>query len=151
MYIKTFIVEQALQQSLSTRYRQLQDQVNKTIDTNLLRPYIIKLSTIDDTTLQKVIRLLKTQLVPTKTSTLNTIREEYYTILEQVKQGRVKLERQLKDQLDAFARTQAYRIPNIQGVLATKDFLSTLSIKIAPKQAIRILTKLITNNKLRRP
>jgi hypothetical protein len=71
--------------------------------------------------------------VPTTTSTLTTAREEYRAVLKQVEQGNVNPARWYRDWHRAFLRARALKLPKVDGTIAAKDFLTVISLRLAPE------------------
>ena len=59
------------------------------------------------------------------------IKQEYYAILKQAKQGNVNLAYQQAKQHKAYRKAKAFKLIDIKGTIAAKDFLITILQKIA--------------------
>src|SRR5450755_552012 len=133
--LKEFSVASTLWTTQSTRYQNVWTWVNATVDRSILSSAMTELVGNNKTSLQELVRALKRQFAPTDTSALTTAREEYRAILKQAELGSVNPARWYQDWHRAFLRARALRLADVEGTMATKDFLIAISLRIAPEWA----------------
>ena len=127
---KEYQVELAIWTIESSKYKVVWNWVHASVDQKLLEP--IELTLGSGLTLQKIVRALKVQLAPSATTTEITVRQEYRQVLERARTGRVNQGIWYQDWVTALARARAYNVPDVQGPLAIRDFLTAVSEKLAP-------------------
>ena len=58
------------------------------------------------------------------------MREEYRRVLASARSGSVNPQRWYEDWNKALSRARTYKIPEVEGFLAIKDFLDAISVKL---------------------
>jgi hypothetical protein len=102
----------------------------------------------ENSSLQDIIRSLKTQFASSETSTITTVRDEYRQVLLQATKGGTNPERWYAQWLAAYQRGKLYGIPEVQGTSAIQDFLTAVSQKMSTKWGIDQLGLFIQNDEL---
>ncbi|KAF1935040.1 hypothetical protein EJ02DRAFT_416381, partial [Clathrospora elynae] len=121
--------------SKATRLQHMWTWVNATVDPQLLAPAMMTLVEQKKSTLQALIKALRTELAPTSISTINLVRAQYRAHLQKAKQGRVNPESWYAEWHSLYAKAKAYKIADIEGLLAVQDFLDALAPKLSPEWA----------------
>jgi hypothetical protein len=113
-----------IQASYTTDYTPVYRWVMATVDPGLLQSIEEELVEEDKSNLQELVRHLKRMIAPTASSTATIIRDEYISILKQAHYESVNPTRWHQDWHKACRRGLTYKIPEVQGQLAVKEFLS---------------------------
>ncbi|KAF1938447.1 hypothetical protein EJ02DRAFT_437090, partial [Clathrospora elynae] len=121
--------------SKATHLQHMWTWVNATVDPQLLAPAMMTLVEQKKLTLQALIKALRTELAPTSISTINLVRAQYRAHLQKAKQGRVNPESWYTKWHSLYAKAKAYKITDIDGLLAVQDFLDALAPKLSPEWA----------------
>lgn len=130
------------------RLQKLWNWVNASVSPTILSPVMVKLVTNKVTTLQSLVKALKEELAPTEASTKNQVRADYRQHLRAAKQGRAAPQDWFQKWSYLYRRAKAYELAEVDGELATQDFLDALSHKIAPEWARTMSQKLIQDTTL---
>ena len=130
--LKSYSIQQASWVQRSTRYQHIWNWVRASVDEDLLRPHLETLVREDGVSLQNVVRRLQAQFAPSDDISADRARQEYRRVLDTGKHGSISPQRWYEDWYKALSRARTYRLPEIEGFLAVKDFLDTVSMKLAP-------------------
>ncbi|KAH8598601.1 hypothetical protein B0O99DRAFT_506280, partial [Bisporella sp. PMI_857] len=134
--------------ALSNQYQAVWKWVHHTVDKTILHDVTTSLLASSTYTLQALVRALQQELAPSEMSTYTTAREEYRAVLKRAKQGGVSHATWYAEWNKAYQTAKAYKVSDVEGVMATKDFLEALSYKLAPDWARAELAKLIRASEL---
>ncbi len=149
--LKSYSIQQASWVQRSTRYQHIQNWVRASVDEDLLRPHLETLVREDGVSLQNVVRRLQAQFAPSDDISADRARQEYRRVLDTRKHRSISPQRQYEDWYKALSRARTYRLLEIEGFLAVKDFLDTMSMKLAPVQGAQQLAKVIVTKELSEP
>ncbi|KAJ4401523.1 hypothetical protein N0V91_007827, partial [Didymella pomorum] len=130
------------------RLQKLWNWVNASVSPTILSPVMVKLVTNKIPTLQSLVKALKEELAPTEASTKNQVRADYRQHLRAAKQGRAAPQDWFQKWSYLYRRAKAYELAEVDGELATQDFLDALSHRIAPEWARTMSQKLIQDTTL---
>jgi hypothetical protein len=149
--LREFAVQQSEWSKQAARYTHMYNWVNATVHRSLLATAQAKLVANNNISLQELVRALKSRLAPTTSATISTVRNDYRKALERATEGRMDTRKWYDEWSRAFENGRAYGIPEVEGVMAAKDFLTALSQKLAPNWAANELATLVKNEQLGRP
>jgi len=149
--LKEYAVKQASWSTQSSRYQNIWDWVRRTVEPALLAPHLELLVSHENLSLQNVVRALRDKFQPSEDNTREQVREDYKRILERGKIGSINPNVWITDWYSALARAQTYRIPEVEGFLAIKDFLQVVSSKLLPTWGAQQLALVIEANALGEP
>jgi len=135
----------------TSSYRHIQNWVDRTVDKSLRELAMQKMIQNGGYTVQAFVRFLQQRLEPSKTSLASQIRQEYRAVMEQAKNTNVSKEQWIKDWETAYRKAEALEITEIQGPLATKDWLRTIAVRMAPQWANQKLSELVEQETMERP
>lgn len=135
MRVAEYRADTSVWSSRATRLQHLWTWVNATVDPALLAPAMMILVEQQKSTLQALIKALRTELAPTSVSTVNTVRAQYRAHLHKAKQGRMSPESWYQEWHLLYTKAKAYKLSEVEGQLATQDFLDALAPKLAPEWA----------------
>ena len=113
----------------------IRDWINKTVSPDLMAPASIKLLNTRESTPQALIRVLKNDLAPTDSNTMNLVRQQYRAHLEKARSGRMSPDKWFNEWQVLYGKAQAFRVSEVEGQLALTDFLDALAPRIAPEWA----------------
>jgi hypothetical protein len=138
------------------RYQRVWLWVTKTVDPNYLGPAERELltearETGEKPTLQKLVRIIRTTLSPTQTSTQTQVIEDYQAVLKRAHLGGVEPEKWCRDWLSAYTNGKAYGISEVEGTIASKAFLNAIRANMAPEWGRGQIAALIGNETLGLP
>jgi hypothetical protein len=97
----------------------------------MLAPHLELLVSQGRLSLQNVIRALRGKFEPLEDNTRDQVREDYRRILERGRTGSIDPKVWINDWYQALARAQTYRVAEVEGFLAIKDFLQAVSAKLS--------------------
>jgi len=149
--LKSYTIEQASWVQRSGRYQHIWNWVRSSVDEELLRPHLETLVREDKVSLQNVVRRLQAQFAPSDDVSADRVRQEYRRVLEVGKRGTVNPQRWYEDWFKVLCRARTYRLPEIEGFLAIKDFLDTISAKLSPTWGAQQLANVIVAKELGEP
>jgi hypothetical protein len=121
--------------SRMARVGQLQNWVNATVDSGIMVPLMMAMSRGPDQSLHETVRELRAELAPNVAAMKEHSREKYRAHLAKAKRGGVTPEQWYRDWNALYMECKAYSIPEVEGMLASLDFLDALSQKLAPSWA----------------
>jgi hypothetical protein len=98
-----------------------------------------------------VVRRLQAQFALFDDVSADRVRQEYRRVLESAKHGLLSPQRFYKDWYKALSKARTYRLPEIKGFLAVKDFLDSISAKLALTWGTQQLAKVIVAKELGEP
>ena len=96
-------------------------------------------------------RALRDKFQPSDDNTREQVREDYKRILERGRNGSIDPKVWITDWYQALARVQTYRVPEVKGFLAIKDFLQVVSSKFLPTWGAQQLALIVEANALGEP
>ncbi|RYO77619.1 hypothetical protein DL764_010202 [Monosporascus ibericus] len=115
---------------IDAKYTNIQTWISATVESQLLRNAQVTLVIRGKITIQDLLRELRDQLAPSPLSTITTWYRTWFS---------------------AYTQAKAYDLEEVKGTLAAKDFLSSVSKRLAPAWANSELTNLIRDDSLGRP
>ena len=149
--LKEYAVKQASWSTQSSRYQNIWDWVRRTVEPALLAPHLELLVSNENLSLQNVVRALRDKFQPSEENTREQVREDYKRILDRGKIGSIDPKVWITDWYQALARAQTYRIAEVEGFLAIKDFLTVVSAKLLPTWGAQQLALVVEANALGEP
>ncbi|PMD25987.1 hypothetical protein NA56DRAFT_685807 [Hyaloscypha hepaticicola] len=149
--LKEYTIKQASWSTQSSRYQNIWDWVYRTVEPAILAPYLELLVSQERLSLQNVIRALRDKFQPSENNTREQVREDYKRILHYGKIGSINPKVWINDWYQVLARAQTYRVPEVEGFLAIKDFLQAVSSKFLPTWRVQQLTLVVEANALGEP
>ena len=129
---KIYAAQLTVWQVLARPYTSLNLWINATVDPKLLDPLMTRLRDQQGSTIQQVVRELRTLLAPTRSTNFLLARRQYKALLEQARNGRVSPEKWYNDWLQAYSQATEHKIGEIIEPSATLDFLEAISVRMAP-------------------
>ena len=129
----------------------IRDWINKTVSPDLMAPASIKLLNTRESTPQALIRVLKNDLAPTDSNTMNLVRQQYRAHLEKARSGRMSPDKWFNEWQVLYGKAQAFRVSEVEGQLALTDFLDALAPRIAPEWARSMRQHIVMEAALGRP
>lgn len=145
---RSYALEQAAWTQQATRYQHLWDWVNKTVNNKILAPHLEKLTREKQLSLQNVVRALKNELCTSTENTKNLARREYRQILHQARYGRTELATWYNTWRYCYNRARSFQLDEVEGYLATIDFLEAIQVKYAPIWAEQQISDLTARQEL---
>jgi len=149
--LKSYSVQQVNWVQRSARYQHMWNWVRASVDEDLLRPHLETLVREDRISLQNVVRRLQAQFAPSDDISADRARQEYRRTLDVARHGSINPQRWYQDWNKALSRARTYRIPEIDGFLATKDFLEAISVKLVPVWGSQQLADVVVAKELGEP
>jgi hypothetical protein len=137
--------------NLYTKYTAIWNWINATVKKSLLEPIERELVTDQKISIQELVRRLKANLGISTLAVETNVREEYKNILAQARQGNTNPQTWYEDWYKVYLQAKVLDIPEVKGVLATKEFLTAIGVKMAPTWAQTEYTKVLTNDHLNLP
>jgi len=148
--LKEYAIKQANWSAQSSRYQNIWDWVRCTVEPALLAPHLELLVSQGQLSLQNVVRALRDKFQPSEDNTRDQVREDYRRILERGKSSSINPIVWINDWYQALARAQTYQVAEVEGFLAIKDFLQTVSARL-PTWGTQQLAAAIEANALGEP
>jgi hypothetical protein len=149
--LKEYSIRQSTWAAQSSRYQNIWDWVRRTVEPALLAPHLELLVSQQNLSLQNVVRALRDKFQPSEDNTREQVREDYRKVLELGRIGSVAPSVWINDWYKALARAQTYRVAEVNGFLATKDFLQVVESKLMPVWGAQQLALAIEANALGEP
>jgi len=149
--LKEYSVKQSNWSTQSSRYQNIWDWVRRTVEPALLAPHLELLVSQQRLSLQNVVRALREKFQPSEDNTREQVREDYNRILDRGRIGRESPIAWINDWYQALARAQTYRVAEVEGFLAIKDFLQVVAAKFIPIWGAQQLALVIEANALGEP
>ena len=135
----------------SSRYQNIWDWVRRTVEPALLAPHLELLVSQQRLSFQNVVRALREKFQLSEDNTREQVREDYNRILDRGRIGRESPIAWINDWYQALARAQTYRVTEVEGFLAIKDFLQVVAAKFIPIWEAQQLALVIEANALGEP
>ncbi|KAF3047958.1 hypothetical protein E8E12_000464 [Didymella heteroderae] len=121
--------------------------VNATVSKELMMPAMMALlDKGSGASLQGIIRFLKTEMAPIDSNTEDRVRAEYRAHLSAAEHGTMDPQQWITEWNALYWKATAYKIDEITGTLATKDFLRALASRMAPDWARSMQIRLIEHD-----
>ena len=124
-------------------YQHIQNWVDRTVDKSFRALAMQHMIQNGGFTIQGFVRFLKERLEPSQTSLASLVRQEYRAVMEQVKSANVSKEQWMKDWEAAYRKAEGLSVTEIEGPLATKDWLRAIQARMAPVWASSKLAELV--------
>jgi hypothetical protein len=120
-----------------SKHANVRSWITATVDADLLTAALMEVSPDDDSepTNQKLVQALMTELAPSSTSTLTTVRMQYRAHLELARAGTMEPREWYRQWKSLYLRAKALSLAEIDGQLGTLDLLAALTVKYAPAWA----------------
>ncbi|PMD23156.1 hypothetical protein NA56DRAFT_62212 [Hyaloscypha hepaticicola] len=148
--LKEYAMKQASWSTQSSRYQNIWDWVRRIVEPALLAPHLELLVSNENLSLQNVVRALRDKFQLSEENTREQVREDYKRILDRGKIGSIDPKVWITDWYQALARAQTYRIAEVEGFLAIKDFLTVANVLGEPIRTLeqygKIFEALIQEN-----
>src|SRR4051812_47502270 len=132
---ESYKIEWSKWSTKAKRLQHLEDWVHATVTKELLVPAMMSLQEQGETTLQALVKALKSQLAPSEANTAALVRTQYRAHLEKAKHGTMDPELWQREWNNLHMKAKAYKIPEVSGLLAVQDYLDALAHKVAPDWA----------------
>jgi hypothetical protein len=140
-----------LQEYGSTAGIALFSWIQASVDRTILSTALSAFEEGEDPTVRNIVIKLKKEVAPTETAELTTVRERYRGALQRARQGGINRAKWYEEWHAAWREAKAKSISEVDGVLAVKDFLQAIQVKLAPDWATRALSEVIREEAIGTP
>ncbi|OAF55182.1 hypothetical protein VC83_08403 [Pseudogymnoascus destructans] len=110
---KTYAVQLTVWQAVSKPYSAINQWIIATVDTKILNPLMTRLRAEQSSTIQRIVRELRTLLALSKSTNFLQARRQYKALIEQARNGRVNPDKWYNDWLQAYSQGVEYNIGEI--------------------------------------
>jgi hypothetical protein len=125
--------------------------IQKTVSSDVLSTHMVGLVDSGTFTIREIVRAIKADLSPSKSSEVTVIRANYRSHLKKARKTGIKPHLWYRDFYKIFMQARAQNIPDINGFIGIDDFLQAVSTRIAPGWAQTKRQQIIEQDTLGKP
>ncbi|KAF2970752.1 hypothetical protein GQX73_g2825 [Xylaria multiplex] len=132
-------------------YIALYQWVYRTVDRSIMGAVTTKLIIGESINLQQTVRALRDMLAPTRSARETQAQYQYQEALSRARNGGIKPNVWFATWNQAYLNATALNLPEVNGVLATRNFLEAIRVRMAPDWARQQIASLTMDEQLGRP